>query len=77
MTFIKTCHLKNVAIFVGKAAKNAIAVNPLNRLPFESYISANSENSIEKKRLSVMTQKYWRSGGVLLTVGFLIIHHLN
>lgn len=69
---IKTCQLKILPQDLWEiAAKKAIDVNPLNRLPFESYISANSESFIEKERLSVMTQKYWRSGGVLLTVGFL------
>ncbi len=69
---LRICHLRMLPKNLwGIAAKNAIDVNPLNRLPFESYISATPSDSIERERLSVMTQKYWRSGGVLLTVGFL------
>jgi hypothetical protein len=69
---VKTCHLKVLPKDLwGMAAKRAVGINPLNRFPLESYISANPTNSIERERLSVLTQKYWRLGGVFLTVGFL------
>lgn len=69
---LKTCQIKRLPRDLWAiAAKRAIQINPLNRLPFECYISALPEISINKERLSVVTQNYWRSGGVLLTVGFI------
>ena len=69
---IKTCVLKLLPRDLwGIAAKRATAINPRNKLLFETQISAIPELSIERDRLAVLTQKYWRSGKVTLTVGFI------
>lgn len=69
------------------AADTAIAVNPMNRAPVERLSMTLPEFRVTRAHISVLTTKYWRTGGVRLTVGFLdgpstelrkrILAHLN
>jgi len=51
------------------AAIKAITINPLNRAPMAA--SALLGLKEERAHLSVLTTKWWHSGGVQLTVGFM------
>jgi Astacin (Peptidase family M12A) len=50
------------------AARTAIKMNPLNQLPM-ARLAGMME--IPREKIAAVTSKYWRSGGVLLTVQFL------
>ena len=69
------------------AAHKAIAVNPMNRPPVEQLTMTLQGFVPAPDHLAVLTTKYWKNGGVHLTVGFLdnppadlrakIIAHMN
>lgn len=85
---LKTCTIKVLPRDLwDAAAKRASLINPRNKIVFEYQVTAIPELSLERDRLSVLTQKYWRSGKVELTTGFVdnpanelktkILLHLN
>jgi hypothetical protein len=69
------------------AARIATEVNPLNHAPVERLVRVMRGFSPTPERIAVLTSKYWRTGGVRLTVGFLdnpekalrrrIVRHMN
>src|SRR5262245_55331791 len=54
-----------------RAAALAREVNPLNHPPVERLTRILPEFEVNPERIAVLTTKYWHSGGVHLTVGFL------
>jgi hypothetical protein len=70
-----------------RAARNAVAINPLNHSPGERMAAAMPGFVDGPMRLAVRTKRYWGSTGVHLTVGFLdnpplalrkkILSHMN
>jgi len=69
------------------AAQKAVEVNPLNRTPVDGLGEGVNGFTPDPLSIAVMTSRYWGSGGVHLTVGFLdnppadlrarIISHMN
>ncbi len=69
------------------AAKNAVAINPLNHAPVERLSMVMRGFAPKPEHLAVLVTKFWRTGGVHLTVSFLdnpeaalrkrIIQHMN
>lgn len=69
------------------AAKMARSVNPVNHPPIERLSRALPGFTPTPEHIAVLTSKYWQSGGVKLTVGFLdnppsmlrkrILSHMN
>ncbi len=69
------------------AARTATQINPLNHPPVERLALVMHGFRPNAEHLAVMTTKYWHSGGVKLTVGFLdnpaadlqkrILQHMN
>ena len=69
------------------AAKNAVAINPLNHAPVERLSMIMKGFAPKPEHLAVLVTKFWRTGGVHLTVSFLdnpeaalrkrIIQHMN
>ena len=69
------------------AAHKAIATNPMNRPPVEQLAMTLQGFVPTADHLAVLTTKYWKNGGVHLTVGFLdnppadlrtrIVSHMN
>jgi hypothetical protein len=69
------------------AAANAVRINPLNHAPVERLSMVMPGFQPTAEHLAVLTTKYWRVGGVHLTVGFLdnppadlrsrILEHMN
>ncbi len=69
------------------AADMAVKVNPVNRAAVEQLSMVMPGFSPTRQRIAALTTKYWHSGGVTLTVGFLdnppadlrarIILHMN
>ncbi|MGH9947941.1 MAG: M12 family metallopeptidase [Pyrinomonadaceae bacterium] len=69
------------------AAKTASEINPLNHPPIERLTRIMPSFAPDKLKISVLTTKYWKTGGVNLTVGFMdnppknlqkrILSHLN
>lgn len=53
------------------AAKIATEINPMNRPPIERLLRVMPSFELTKERLAVLTTKFWHTGGVKLTVGFL------
>jgi hypothetical protein len=53
------------------AAKQAVAVNPVNHPPIEQLGLVQPGFAPTPEHIAVLTTKYWHSGGVKLTVGFL------
>ena len=54
-----------------KAAKTAVAINPLNHAPAHQLLALDPGFQPTPERIAVMTLKYWGVAGVKLTVGFL------
>lgn len=69
------------------AARTATAINPVNHPPVERLVRVMRGFTPSVERIAVLTTKYWHTGGVKLTVGFLdnppadlrarIILHMN
>ncbi len=69
------------------AATTAIKVNPMNRAAVEHLSMVMPGFTPTPQRIAALTTKYWHSGGVKLTVGFLdnppadlqarILQHMN
>ncbi len=69
------------------AAKTAIQVNPMNRAAVERLSMVMAGFTPTPQHIAALTTKYWHSGGVKLTVGFLdnpaadlrarILQHMN
>ncbi len=69
------------------AAEMATEINPVNHPPIERMMQLSADFHPTKEHIAVLTTKYWGSGGVRLTVGFLdnppsdlrarIIQHMN
>jgi hypothetical protein len=69
------------------AAQKAISINPMNRPPVEHLAMTLQGFVATPDHLAVLTTKYWKNGGVHLTVGFLdnppadlrarIVSHMN
>ena len=69
------------------AANHAVSVNPLNHAPVERLTMVMPGFRPQPEHLAVLVTKYWGTGGVHLTVGFLdnpeaalrkrIIQHMN
>jgi hypothetical protein len=69
------------------AAKSAVSINPLNHAPVARLSMVMPGFTPEPAHLAVLVTKYWKTGGVHLTVGFLdnpepalrkrIIQHMN
>lgn len=69
------------------AAKRATIINPLNAPALHALLFADPTAVIPPLRLALLTTKYWGTGGVRLTVGFMdnpaadlrarIISHMN
>jgi hypothetical protein len=53
------------------AAKTAVTVNPANAPAAEMFALGAPGQVIEPEHLALLTAKYWGTGGVRLTVGFL------
>lgn len=70
-----------------EAARIATDINPVNHPPVERLMRVVPGFDPKPVRIAVLTTKYWRSGGVKLTVGFLddapadlrsrILQHMN
>lgn len=70
-----------------KAAETAVKINPNNAPPLQTLKAAMPDVDFSPLALSVLTTKYWGSGGVRLTVAFLdnpaadlrarILSHMN
>ena len=54
-----------------KAARTATDINPLNHPPIERLVRVMPGYAPQPEHLAVLTTKYWHTGGVKLTVGFL------
>ena len=54
-----------------EAADRAAAVNPVNRPAAERLSLARPGFALTREHIAVITTKYWQSGGVKLTVGFM------
>jgi len=54
-----------------KAAKTAVAINPLNHAPVHRLLALVPDFQLTPEHIAVVTTKYWGIGGVKLTVGFL------
>jgi hypothetical protein len=69
------------------AARNAAEINPVNHPPVERLARIAPDFQPTRERIAVLTTKYWGTGGVQLTVGFLddppadlrarILSHMN
>lgn len=69
------------------AAKRAVSINPANYAHAERLAAVLPRFNVEPLHIAVMTTKYWGTGGVKLTVGFLdnfslslrrrILSHMN
>jgi hypothetical protein len=69
------------------AARNAAEINPVNHPPLERLARIDPDFQPTRERIAVLTTKYWGTGGVRLTVGFLddppadlrarILSHMN
>src|SRR5438874_1513221 len=53
------------------AARIASEINPVNHPPVERLMRVMPGFRPEPDRIAVLTTKYWHTGGVKLTVGFL------
>jgi Astacin (Peptidase family M12A) len=53
------------------AANTATKINPLNHPPIERLVRVMAGFEPQPERIAVLTTKYWHTGGVILTVGFL------
>ena len=53
------------------AAKTAAEINPVNHPPVERLMSLMPNFAPQPEHIAVLTTKYWHTGGVRLTVGFL------
>src|SRR5258708_3405416 len=53
------------------AARTAVDINPVNHPPIERLGLVQPGLNITAEHIAVLTTKYWRSGAVKLTVGFL------
>lgn len=53
------------------AASTAGEINPVNHPPLERLAAVIPDFELTPQRIAVATSKYWGSGGVRLTVGFL------
>ncbi len=53
------------------AAQKAVEINPLNHAPVERLSALMPGFTPTPEHIAVVTTKYWGSGGVHLTVGFL------
>src|SRR5512143_4154879 len=53
------------------AARIASSINPVNHPPVERLVRVMPGFQPAPDRIAVLTTKYWHSGGVKLTVGFL------
>ena len=70
-----------------EAAETAVKINPFNRPAVEHLSMLMPGFAPTKERIAAATTKYWHSGGVMLTVGFLdnppadlrtrILKHMN
>lgn len=70
-----------------EAARTAVRINPVNHPHIERLTLVTPGFLPTPERIAVVTTKYWHSGGVLLTVGFLdnpeaplrkrILSHMN
>jgi hypothetical protein len=70
-----------------QAAEAAIRINPANRVVLHPLAAMDPAFAPTRERIAAVTQKYWHSGGVKLTVGFLdnpapalrarIVQHMN
>lgn len=54
-----------------KAAQTAAEINPANAVAHQMLVQALPSDVIPPEHLAILSQKYWGSGGVRLTVGFL------
>jgi len=54
-----------------EAARKATQINPVNHPPIERLVRALPKFVPTPAHIAVLTTKYWQSGGVRLTVGFL------
>lgn len=54
-----------------EAARMAVKINPVNHPYLERLMAVMPDFKPEKDRIAAITTKYWHSGGVKLTVGFL------
>ena len=69
------------------AARTAATINPVNHPPVERLVRSLPGFTPSPERIAVLTTKYWGTGGVRLTVGFLdnppanlrkrILSHMN
>jgi hypothetical protein len=69
------------------AAKTAVSINPMNHAPVQRLAMVMPGFVAQPAHLAVLVTKYWKTGGVHLTVGFLdnpeaalrkrIIQHMN
>jgi len=70
-----------------EAAQKATEINPANAVANHMLLQAAPPGVIQPEHLAILSQKYWGSGGVRLTVGFLdnppadlrarILSHMN
>lgn len=72
--------MKNVLVCLPKAlpktqwvaaAQKATEINPVNHAPLERLAALAPDLEITPAHIAVVTTKYWRSGNVRLTVGFM------
>lgn len=88
LTTIETCTIKLLPREQWiSAAKQASAINPANAASFHMLQQAFPQAIIPPEHLALLTQKYWGTGGVRLTVGFVdnppadlrarILSHMN
>jgi hypothetical protein len=54
-----------------EAARKAAEINPANAVAHHMMLQALPSDVIPPQHLAILSQKYWGSGGVRLTVGFL------
>jgi len=69
------------------ASERAVKINPLNHAPVERLTKVMPEFTPTQERIAVVRTKYWATGGVQLTVGFMdnpaqdlqdkILSHMN
>src|ERR687897_2478114 len=69
------------------AARHAAEINPVNHPPLDRLARFDPDIQPTRERIAVLTTKYWGTGGVRLTVGFLddppadlrarILSHMN
>ncbi|WP_194853030.1 M12 family metallopeptidase [Nocardia sp. SYP-A9097] len=69
---IKVCRPKSLpGVDLFEAARVAVGINPANRPYVRPVADMVGPGAVTKEFISAMTTKYWKSGGVHLTVRFL------